>query len=81
MAKVGPKEGPCGWELRPDPPDVEELHNVLNCASARGCNLCVKCSEMALEHLLRQARQLGRGVVAGLERLEAEMELGEVLGL
>jgi hypothetical protein len=81
MVKIGPKEGPCGWELRPTAPEIEELHGVLNCASGRGCNLCVKCSELALEHLVREARRLGRSVVAGLERLEAEMELGEVLGL
>ncbi|CUW37505.1 conserved protein of unknown function [Magnetospirillum sp. XM-1] len=81
MVKIGPKEGPCGWERRPVPLDVDELHQVLNCAAARGCNQCVKCSELALEQMLRQARQKGRPVVTGLERLEADMEFVGAFGL
>jgi hypothetical protein len=81
MAKVGPNEGPCGWELRPVALDVDELHQILNCASARGCNRCVKCSELALEQILKRARQSGRGVVVGLERLELDMEWVGAFGL
>jgi hypothetical protein len=81
MLKIGPKEGPCAWELRVVPLDVDELHRVLNCASGRGCNQCVRCSELALEQMLRQARQIGRNVVAGLERLEADMEFAGAIGL
>lgn len=81
MVKIGPKEGPCGWEQRSVPLDVDELHQVLNCASARGCNQCVKCSELALEQMLKQARQKGRSVVTGLERLEADMEFAGAFGL
>ncbi|WP_268743964.1 hypothetical protein [Paramagnetospirillum caucaseum] len=41
----------------------------------------MKCSELALEQMLRQARQMGRTVVAGLERLEADMEFASAFGL
>ena len=81
MVKIGPKEGSCGWEMRPTPLDVEELHQVLNCASGRGCNQCVRCSEQALEQMLKQARKSGRSVVTGLERLEADMEIAGAFGL
>lgn len=81
MAKIGPSEGPCSWEQRLVALDVDELHQVLNCASGRGCNQCVRCSELALEQILRQARRMGRSVVAGLERLEADMEFVGAFGL
>lgn len=81
MAKIGPKDGPCAWEERAVPLDVDELHQVLNCASGRGCSQCVKCSELALEQMLTQARKIGRSVVAGLERLEADMEFAGAFGL
>lgn len=81
MAKNGPKEGPCNWEKRAAPLDVDELHHVLNCASGRGCNQCVKCSELALEQILRQARKSGRNVLTGLERLENDMEFAGAFGL
>lgn len=81
MVKVGPSDGPCGWEEQAEHHDVEDLHQVLNCASARGCNQCVRCSETALELMLRRAREAGRRVVAGLDRLEAEMELIGAIGM
>lgn len=81
MVKVGPKDGPCGWEKRPVALDVDELHQILNCASARGCSQCVKCSELALEKILIRARQSGRGVLTGLERLELDQELVGAFGL
>lgn len=81
MVKIGSKDGPCGWERRIAPLDVEELHQVLNCASGRGCCHCVKCSELALEQMLKQARNAGRVVVTGLERLETDMEFAGAFGL
>lgn len=81
MFKIGSKDKPCGWEQRIVPLDVEELHQILNCASARGCSHCVKCSEIALEQMLKMARDTGRTVVTGLERLEADMEFAGAFGL
>ena len=81
MRKLGPKEGPCDWESRIGSMDLEALHQVLNCAASRGCGECVRCSESALEQMLRLARRSGRTVVAGLERLEADMEFAGAFGL
>lgn len=81
MVKLGPKEGPCGWEQRAADLDVEELHQVLNCASERGCNQCVRCSERALELMLKQTRRGGPLAFLGLERLEGDMELVGAIGL
>ncbi|MBI3447123.1 MAG: hypothetical protein HY055_17590 [Magnetospirillum sp.] len=82
MVKLGPKEGPCGWEQRVAELDIEELHQVLNCASARGCHHCVRCSERALELMLTLARRKGSPLAfLGLERLEVEMELVGAIGL
>ena len=81
MVKIGPKEGPCDWERRAADLDVEELHQVLNCASGRGCNQCVRCSEWALELMLKQARKGGPLAFLGLESLEVDMELVGAFGL
>jgi hypothetical protein len=81
MIKLDSKDGPCDWERQIVPLDVEELHQVLNCASGRGCSHCVKCSELALEQMLKVARKAGRAVVVGLERLEADMEFAGAFGL
>ena len=81
MVKIGPNEGPCGWEQRAAALDVEELHQVLNCASARGCNQCVRCSERALELMLKQARKGGPLAFLGLEGLEVDMVLVGAIGL
>lgn len=81
MMKSGSKDGPCGWERQIAPLDVDRLHQILNCASGRGCSHCVKCSELALEQMLLQARTAGRPVVVGLERLEADMEFVGAFGL
>lgn len=81
MVKLGPEEGPCGWEQQNPEPDVEELHQVLNCASGRGCNQCVRCSELALELLLKHARKSGPMAFLGLERLEVDMEFQGAFGL
>ncbi|OAN55266.1 hypothetical protein A6A04_11445 [Paramagnetospirillum marisnigri] len=81
MVKFGPIEGPCGWEQRASALDLEELHQVLNCAAERGCALCVRCSERALEKLLVIARRERTFGFLALERLEAEMEVAGTLGL
>ncbi|TAN58787.1 MAG: hypothetical protein EPN20_15980 [Magnetospirillum sp.] len=81
MAKFGPREGPCGWELRAAELELEELHQVLNCASGRGCNQCVRCSERALESFLAVA---GKGRMFGfiaVERLELDMDFSAAFGL
>ncbi len=81
MTKYGPIEGPCGWERHATTLELETLHQILNCAAGRGCALCVKCSEQALEKLLHIARKEKTFGFLALERLETEMELGGVLGL
>lgn len=81
MVKLGPKEGPCDWEVRISSMELDALHQVLNCAASRGCGECVHCSERALEQMLRLARNCGRTVVTGLERLEADMEFAGAFGL
>ncbi|RAU23171.1 hypothetical protein CU669_03145 [Paramagnetospirillum kuznetsovii] len=81
MTKYGPKEGPCGWEQRVSDLELEELHHVLNCASERGCNLCVRCSERALENLLTIARRERTFGFLALERLEMDMDMSGMLGL
>ncbi|CAA7623343.1 hypothetical protein [Magnetospirillum sp. SS-4] len=81
MGKYGPQEGPCDWDRRNGEMDVEELHKVLNCASERGCNQCVRCSERALEKLLVNARQQRTFGSLGLERLELEMDMSAAFGM
>lgn len=81
MAKFGPKDGPCGWEQRAADLELEELHQVLNCASERGCHLCVRCSEKALEEFLALARKTGMFGFGALERLEFDMDLSAAFGL
>lgn len=81
MTKFGPKEGPCGWEQRAAELDLEELHQVLNCASERGCGQCVRCSERALGEFLALARKGARFGYGALERLELDMDLSAAFGL
>jgi hypothetical protein len=48
----------CAWELgKGGPGDLEGLHDILMCATRRGCNDCVDCSERALEQVLHSARR------------------------
>ena len=81
MIKLGPKEGPCGWEVRAPSMDVDQLHKVLICATLRGCNQCVRCSEFALEHMLSLTRRLDRAGMFGVERLELDVDFAEAFGL
>jgi len=81
MVKLGPKEGPCGWERRAAELGLEELHQVLNCASERGCRSCVGCSELALEQFLALAHRTSMPGLAGLERLELDMDFSAAFGL
>ncbi len=81
MPKYGPKEGPCGWDASATALDMEVLHKVLNCAAGRGCVQCVRCSERALERVLRMTRKNGELSFLGLERLEMEMDMGAALGM
>lgn len=81
MTKFGPKEGPCGWEQRAAELELEELHQVLNCASARGCTHCVRCSERALEKFLTVAKMARRFGFSALERLELDMDTSAAFGL
>ena len=81
MMKFGPKEGPCGWEQRAAELELEELHQILNCASARGCTQCVRCSEQALEKFLKLARKSSLYGFGGLDRLERDMDSSATFGL
>ena len=81
MTKLGPKEGPCGWEQRAAELELEELHQILNCASARGCAQCVRCSELALDKFLRLARKSPLFGFGGLGQLELDMDLSAAFGL
>jgi len=74
MKKLGPREGPCGWDNHPAEPELERLHQILNCASSRGCGECVRCSERALELVLKMARRRGPGGVAMPSCLEPDSE-------
>ena len=60
------RKDPCGWESKSRAPDIEELHEVLKCASAQGCRHCVGCSEKALEILDKQIKSFSLGGVPGL---------------
>ena len=81
MAKFGPKEGPCGWQERIAELELEELRQVLVCASERGCSCCVRCSELALEAFLALARKERIFDVMALERLELDMDFSAAFGL
>ena len=81
MTKYGPKDGPCGWERRSSDIELEELHQILNCASERGCSQCVRCSERALEKVLGIARKERSFGFLALEQLEMEAEMPDLLGL
>lgn len=48
----------CAWDLgKGGADDLEGLHDILMCASRRGCNDCVDCSERALEFVLQASRR------------------------
>ncbi|MBF0324165.1 hypothetical protein [Magnetospirillum moscoviense] len=48
----------CGWQIgKGGENDLEGLHDILVCASRRGCGDCVDCSEKALEMVLRASRK------------------------
>jgi hypothetical protein len=48
----------CGWdEGKGGADDLEGLHDILMCASRRGCGDCVECSERALERVLQASRR------------------------
>ncbi|CAA7619212.1 hypothetical protein [Magnetospirillum sp. UT-4] len=48
----------CGWtEGKGKPDDLDGLREILLCASRRGCQSCVECSERALEMVLSSARR------------------------
>ena len=79
--KLGPKEGPCGWETRAAEIAIEELQQILNCASMRGCAQCVRCSERALELVLTMARKRQPNGFGILSRLEIDMDHGRSFGL
>ena len=79
--KYGPKEGPCGWEKRASELQLEDLHQVLNCASERGCSVWVRCSEQALEKLLMIARKERTFGFLALERLEMDTVCFNTLGM
>ena len=81
MTKYGPKEGPCGWEQRAADLELEDLHQVLNCASGRGCTQCVRCSELALETFLGLAGKARMFGFSGLDRLELDMDGSAAFGL
>ncbi len=81
MTKYGPKEGPCGWEQRTVPLELEELHQVLNCASGRGCSHCVRCSEQALEQFLALATKARMFGFTAIDRLELDMDFSAAFGL
>lgn len=81
MSKFGPKEGPCGWETHLSISDLEELHQILNCAAARGCGQCVRCSERALEKLLGIARRERDFGFLALDQLELDMVAPGLIGM
>jgi hypothetical protein len=48
----------CGWDMgRGGPDDLDGLHDILLCATRRGCNECVTCSERALSLVLTCTRR------------------------
>jgi len=55
------RKDPCGWESKSQVPDIEELHDILKCASAQGCRRCVGCSEKALEILNERIKSFNLG--------------------
>lgn len=83
MLRLGPREGPCGWETQGSGVglDVEDLHQVLNCASNRGCTQCVRCSEMALEKLLHLARKESHFGFHLVTQLELDMDFSAAFGM
>jgi hypothetical protein len=47
----------CGWvQGRGSAEDLEGLHHILLCATRRGCDANVDCSERALELVLQATR-------------------------
>jgi|APHig6443718053_1056840.scaffolds.fasta_scaffold341179_1 hypothetical protein len=47
----------CGWVLgRGQADDLDGLHQILLCATRRGCEANVECSERALEQILSATR-------------------------
>ena len=47
----------CGWVLgRGQANDLDGLHDILLCATRRGCDGSVECSERALELVLSATR-------------------------
>lgn len=59
----------CGWVLgRGQADDLDGLHQILLCATRRGCEANVECSDRALELVLTATRQ----------QLRAELDSDEV---
>ncbi|KAF0225119.1 MAG: hypothetical protein FD176_611 [Rhodospirillaceae bacterium] len=47
----------CGWVLgKGQANDLDGLHGILLCATRRGCDTSVECSERALELVLNATR-------------------------
>ena len=55
------RKEPCGWDAKGKTADIDELHDILKCASAQGCHQCVGCSEKALELLTNRIKSLVLG--------------------